>query len=336
MNDDHVVTIEEEINTIRMGKPHVVVLGAGASRATCPNGDRNRKPLPLMKDFVQVVELKYLLGKWGVNIERNFEEIFNDLYERGETEKVEEIQKIVEEYFDQLQLPDKPTIYDHLVLSLRDTDLIATFNWDPLLIHAFLRNRKAGLSLPKLAFLHGNIRTGYCEEDRISSLVGMRCRKCGNWYKKTPLLYPIKKKDYAKDSFIENEWKMLKRGFENAFMITIFGYSGPKTDKEAIEAMRKAWGDINKREMEQTAFITTQNEDEVSQNWKQFIHTHHYEIDKDFYDSWIANHPRRTGEAYLSQYFDAKFIDKNPIPKELDFPELWKWFSQFKSTEQSK
>lgn len=333
MSDDHLVTIEEEINTIRMKKPHVVVLGAGASKAVCPNGDKHGKPLPLIKDFVQVVGLKPLLDRFGINTGQNFEEIFSDLYEYGETKKVEEIQKIVEEYFDQLELPNKPTIYDHLVLSLRDTDLIATFNWDPLLIHAFLRNRKAGLSLPKLAFLHGNIRIGYCEEDRISSLVGMRCRKCGKWYKKTPLLYPIKKKDYANDSFIKNEWKILKLGFETAFMITIFGYSAPKTDKEAIAVMKKAWGDINKREMEQTAFITTQNEDKVSKNWKQFIHTHHYEIDRNFYDSWIANHPRRTGEAYLSQYFDAKFIDKNPIPKQLDFPELWKWFEQFKAAE---
>ena len=118
-------------------------------------------------------------------------------------------------------------------------------------------------------------------------------------------------------------------------MITIFGYSGPKTDTEAITAMKEAWGDKNKRSMEQAAFITTQSEDEVSETWEPFIHTHHYEVCGDFYDSWIANHPRRTGEAYFNQYIEAKFIDDNPIPRAIDFPELWKWFEQFKKAENS-
>jgi len=63
------------------------------------------------------------------------------------------------------------------------------------------------------------------------------------------------------------------------------------------------------------------------------MHTHHYSVYHDFYESWIANHPRRTGEAYFSQNFEAKFIDNNPIPRTLDFPELWEWFAQFKKAE---
>ena len=187
--------------------------------------------------------------------------------------------------------------------------------------------------MPRLAFLHGNIRVGYCEKDRVAGLLGRRCRKCREEYKSVPLLYPIKKKDYAKDFFIANEWEILKWGFSNAFMITIFGYSGPKTDQEAISLMKEAWGDKNQRSMEQTAFITIQNEKEISENWEPFIHTHHYEIDDDFYNSWIANHPRRTGEAYLNQYVKAKFVDENPIPRDLDLPELWEWYEQFKPAE---
>jgi hypothetical protein len=333
MDTNFEVSIKQEVEDVKMDRPHVVVLGAGASRATCPKGDRNGKILPLMRDFAEVVKLNPLLNKWGINSDENFEEIFSDLYERNENEKIAQIERVVEEYFDQLELPDKPTIYDHLVLSLREKDLIATFNWDPLLMHAYLRNGKGGLKLPRLAFLHGNIRIGYCGKDKIAGLAGVRCRKCGEVYKRAPLLYPIKKKDYAKDLFIANEWKQLKWGFENAFMITIFGYSAPKTDQEAINVMKKAWGDKNQRSIEQTTFITTQNEDEVSENWDPFIHTHHYEVDADFYNSWIANHPRRTGEAYLNQYLEAKFISNNPIPRDLDFPALWDWYTQFKKAE---
>ena len=37
------VSIEQEINQIEVGKPHLVILGAGASYAAFPNGDKNGK-----------------------------------------------------------------------------------------------------------------------------------------------------------------------------------------------------------------------------------------------------------------------------------------------------
>ena len=68
-------------------------------------------------------------------------------------------------------------------------------------------------------------------------------------------------------------------------MVTIFGYSGPKSDEEAISAMSKAWGPVDGRSSEQTCFITIQDKDEVLESFKNFVHTHHYEIDSNFYDS---------------------------------------------------
>ncbi|MBI3307314.1 MAG: hypothetical protein HYZ84_05900 [Candidatus Omnitrophica bacterium] len=202
-------------------------------------------------------------------------------------------------------------------------------------MQAYLRNSRAGLSLPKLVFLHGNVSVGCCEMDKTEGLVGKPCKKCNQPYKTVPLLYPILKKNYAANLFISEQWLLLKRSFKNAFMITIFGYSGPKADQEAIAAMKDAWGISGQRSMEQTAFIIRpgQKEDEIHQAWDAFIHSHHYEIYEDFYDSWIAKHPRRTGEAYINQYLDAQFIEDNPIPKEEDFQNLWKWFEQFKDAE---
>jgi hypothetical protein len=334
MSADHEVSIEQEVNQIQMQRPHVVLLGAGASRAACLNGDKNGMTLPLMEDLVDIVGLSSLLERLGINPEQNFEEIFSDLYEKKQFRNVKEIQKAVENYFKKLELPEKPTVYDHLILSLREKDLIATFNWDPLLMQAYLRNNKTGLSLPKLVFLHGNISIGYCEKDNIKGLAGALCRKCGKRFVSSPLLYPIRKKNYSKNLFIANEWGVLDWGFKNAFMITIFGYSGPKTDQEAIAAMKNAWGDNTKREMEQTSFITIEDEDQICNNWDAFIHTHHYEVHGNFYDSWISDHPRRTGEAYINQYIEAEFINQNPIPEDLDFSELWKWYAQFKEAEE--
>jgi hypothetical protein len=286
-----------------------------------------------MDDFVRVVGLDAPLNAWGLAPDQNFEDIFSDLYEKGDVAKVKVIHAAVERYFGTLELPNTPTIYDHLVLSLRRTDLIATFNWDPLLVQAYRRNIPLGLSLPQLRFLHGNIGVGYCLKDRMVGATGNRCSKCGDFLERTPLLYPIRRKDYASNLFIANEWEALKQAFQDAFMITIFGYSGPKTDTEARVAMKKAWGSKNRRSMEQTAFITLQAASEIYQNWKPFIHTHHYESCADFYESWIANHPRRTGEAYWNQYYEAKFISNNPIPRHMDFAELWQWYGEFAKAE---
>ena len=327
------VTIEQEIETVRMGRPHVVVLGAGASRACCPNGDKNDKFLPLMSDFTEKLKLDGLLSSWGIDPNQNFEEIFSTLHENGDSQKTQEIEKIVYNYFAQLELPDNPTIYDHLILSLRKNDVIATFNWDPFLIQAYIRNSKVGLEQPKLLFLHGNVKVGYCKADKINGIIGALCKKCGNPYSASPLLYPIHRKDYATDFFISSEWHQFKCELKNAFMITVFGYSAPKTDNEAISAMKQAWGNNTERVMEQTAFITLQDEEDIAKTWETFIHTHHYEVQNNFYDSWIANHPRRTGEAYLSQFVDAKFIRDNPIPNDFAFPELWEWYKQFKNAE---
>lgn len=41
----------------------------------------------------------------------------------------------------------------------------------------------------------------------------------------------------------------------------------------------------------------------------------------------MSNHPRRTLEAYVNQYLEAKFIEDNPVPPDLATVEdLVAWF----------
>ena len=93
------------------------------------------------------------------------------------------------------QLPSEPTVYDFLVMSLTDKDLIATFNWDPLLVQAMQRAVRYTRHVPSLAFLHGNVAVGYCEKDNTIGCVGVTC-KCGKMLMPINLLYPIKNKNY--------------------------------------------------------------------------------------------------------------------------------------------
>ena len=71
---------------------------------------------------------------------KDFESLYSGLATSGANEDLlREIEETVFDYFRGLRLPDHPTLYDHLVLSLRRKDGIAAFNWDPLLWQALVR-----------------------------------------------------------------------------------------------------------------------------------------------------------------------------------------------------
>lgn len=331
-------SVDDEIAQVRMHRPHVVILGAGASIASSLHGDKNGKKLPSMLNSVEVLDLSSMLDAEGISHRgRNFEDIYDEIHNDVKLGNLKQrLESAVYEYFADIEISDEPSLYDHLVISLRDKNVIATFNWDPFLVQALRRNAMNGrrFKLPRLQFLHGNVMIGFCEADKVTGVLGAACSHCGQRFTPSKLLYPIRKKDYHLDSFISEQWNDLHNQMQNAFMITVFGYGAPKSDMDAIGLMKAAWGDVNTRNMEQTEVIDIRGEDDLRETWEPFIHTHHYEIHDNFYDSWIANHPRRTGEAYLNQFVDAMFIDNNPIPKHLDFPELWDWFGKLREIEE--
>lgn len=331
------ISVEQEINQLHMRRPHVVILGAGASYAAFPEGDRNGIRLPLMNNFVDIVGLNDLLSQTGIDCEvDNFEKLYDQLYQSNYHREIrEELENVIYDYFASLEIIDEPTVYDHLLLSLRGKDVVATFNWDPFLLDAYRRNARQ-FELPRPLFLHGNVAVGFCKKDYLVGTNGNRCRKCDCILEPTKLLYPISKKNYHLNGFISSQWSELDHYLRNAFMITIFGYGAPQSDISAIDLMKSAWGDINQRVMEQTEIIDIKSEDDLCSTWEPFIHSHHYEIHSSFYESWIANHPRRSGEAYLNQYLDAQFIDNNPIPKDRSFPELWSWYAPLKEVEERR
>lgn len=317
----------DEIQDTTATRPHVVILGAGASLAAFPNGDRCGKILPLMNNLLEIVGLDSVLAEHAIKAPHgvNFEDLYAALHEKDPgSEIVHMIEGGIENYFSDLRLPDHATIYDYLVLSLRDKDLIATFNWDPLLFRAWDRNRHVG-RLPHIVYLHGSVAVGYCIEHRLKGPRHSLCSKCRKPFTQSRLLYPIKDKNYTDDPYIAAEWSTLRRHMGGAFLLTIFGYSAPASDVAAIALMKGAWGDVKHRELEQTEIIDVKNKEELTTSWKPFIHTHHYDVVEKFNDSWMAKHPRRSVEAALQQYVEAKFIDENPAPATSDLLELWDW-----------
>lgn len=276
------------VEDLSHGAPHVFILGAGASRACCPNGDKNGKKLPLMRELIEVVGLDDLLGSdtRGKNIEKIYTDYNNSKLILG-------IENKIRNYFSSLELPDKPTIYDHLLLSLREKDLIATFNWDPLLFQACKRNFKK-TKLPYIVYLHGNVAIGYCDICRVTGPVEGKCH-CNKKYKPSKLLYPIEEKNYDSDPLIKSAWITINQYLKRAYILTIFGYGAPKSDYKAMQLFKNAWGPSEERELEEIEIIHSpkSNKEKAIMPWQYFIHSHHYGTFDSFYNSYVAHYPRR-------------------------------------------
>ena len=133
------LTKEDRIKIVMGGGGHVVILGAGASIAsTFRNPEINGKKLPSMDNFIEIVGLQDIIDKIPKKlVAQNFEDLYTNLHnENPVSDEIKEIESRVYNFFADMKLPNEPTIYDYLVLSLRSKDLIATFNWDPFLFQA--------------------------------------------------------------------------------------------------------------------------------------------------------------------------------------------------------
>lgn len=190
-------TKEDRIKTVMGGGGHVVILGAGASIAsTIRNPELSGKKLPSMDNFIDVVGLRDIVERLPEKlVANNFETLYSNLHkDNPQSEEILEIETRVFDYFKDMKLPNEPTIYDYLVLSLRPKDLIATFNWDPFLYQAFVRNSEVA-DMPYLCFLHGNVALGYSKEDKRCGPAGWYSKATENYFEPTRLLYPIDQKD---------------------------------------------------------------------------------------------------------------------------------------------
>lgn len=306
--------------------PHIFILGAGASRAAFPRGDKYGNQLPLMNDFIDILNLYPLLKKYNIDYaDNNIEEIYNNIYlNNPDSPFLPILDKEIYKYFSGLQIPDYVTLYDRLILSLQKKDAIFSFNWDPLLLQAYSRNFSVS-HLPKIFFLHGNVAAGVCVKDKRVGLLGNLCSNCKKPLIPTKLLYPISKKDYNSDPFIAGEWESLKLYLDNSFITTIFGYSAPETDVAAREMMQKAWEKNPRFELNEIEIIDIQSKTILEKNWSDFTHSHHFAVFKNIKHSLSFLYARRScehwGDAIMQNF---PWYERN-IPKYKNLDKLQNW-----------
>lgn len=305
----------------RLLDPHVVIVGAGASIAACKT-DKNGREVPLLKNIHNILRLTDELEKYNFSNEQmgDFEKLFSDIYGRDEYKDLQEkFEFEVCNYFSDLKIPDEPTLYDYLVLSLTEKDAIISFNWDPFLMQAYRRNIDVG-NLPELIFPHGNSGVGLCNDCKVKGYAGCLCPNCFKALEQMPLLYPTGKKDYNSKSIIKNEWNRAKAVLSRAAGITVYGYSAPVTDVEAVELMKSA---ISISQMKDIAPFTIinlpENEDEQRRKWSEFYDVKMVLYCNEFKQSLLWRNPRVS----LETLFDA-ILQGQPRSTEKSFKEFSK------------
>ncbi len=327
----------EEYESLMKNRPHLVILGAGASVAAIPNGDANGKKTSVMAGFIDKLGMRDLIKSVKLKTDSdNLEDIYSELHSRDDCNEVlDELESRIYDYFMSFVIPKQPTVYDFLILSLREKDVIATFNWDPLLVQAYQRVGEITNKLPKLLFLHGNVCVGLCHEHKRGGPIGSICPVCGEKFVKTKLLYPVKNKDYENDIFIRDNWNAIRHYMKNAFLLTIFGYSAPKTDQSAIDLLKGAWGTSEERKFEEIEIIDIRKEEDLVETWDEFIHTHHYKVMNSFFDSNIARFPRRSCEAEFDRLFNVRWLhgDKG-VKSNMSFEDIEKYFENIIADEE--
>ena len=298
--------VVKDFENLYLTRPHAVIIGAGATIDSIPNGDKYGKKSAVMNGFIKKLKLESLFEKVKIHTNSdNLEDIYSELDKRGKecADIKKKLEDTIWQYFHEMKLPDEPTKYDLLVLSLTRKDCIASFNWDPLLLEAYNRAKKITDNRPELLFLHGNVLAGYCEHCKRNGPTVRNCDGCNKPFTPSPLLYPVSKKSYEDNIFIKDQWHQFENYLSRAALLTIYGYSAPKTDKAAIRVLKQAFTKIKGVHTFDYIEIIDKvgcNHDEIAEKWKSFFKqvNYHYDILDSIFSSMIAKYPRRSVEFY--------------------------------------
>lgn len=275
-----------------MGFKHLVILGAGSTIATIPNGDKNGEEsytlANLLKDKTFTSFLEKVQGNFSTN---DVEDLCKQLY-KEDRPLYYEFESLVRKKYARLELPEEFTILDRLVLSLTPNDAIVSFNWDDLVIQAYQRmsDYVPEEMLPILAFPHGNAQTVYNNKHYTSK----RIVTSPGWFD-SPLNMPVDEIDYKSDVFINSQWHILDFYMRNAQMITFFGYRGPDSDEQDLKHLDELFA---KNEICDKIEIIDKDQEsavEVAKRLERFKMQPNWLYPcADFWHSTIAKYPRRT------------------------------------------
>ncbi len=140
-----------------------------------------------------------------------------------------------------------------------------------------------------------------------------QCPICSSPRKDVPLLYPVQQKNYSDDIYINGIWESARYFFREAFVLTVFGYSAPESDIDAVEVLKQSWLERSDRKIEQIEVIDIEPKSKLRKRWAPFLPTGHLKPISRLEDSWIAMYPRRSVEALMQPVYFGEPSEQFPL-----------------------
>jgi len=157
-----IFTVKDEIARVDAKRSHVVIVGSVQARLHFRREIEMGKKLPTMQNFASVLALDSILQSETYHHHtmtlRDYSTLVADPTKQRLAKQSNRSLMII---FSSLELPDAPTLYDHLVLSLAPKRCNSHIQLDTFLCQACVRNRHFA-DAPHILFLHGNAAVGYC------------------------------------------------------------------------------------------------------------------------------------------------------------------------------
>ncbi|MCH3995746.1 MAG: hypothetical protein LKE54_12055 [Prevotella sp.] len=287
----------------------LVILGSGSTVATIPNGDKNGMKAYTLNKFLSDPYYSTFIGSLdpkykNIEVEKLCAKLYSEdaiLYKKFEN--------LIREKYSRLELPNEFTILERLIMSLTADDAIVSFNWDDLIVQAY--NRVLGYIpealLPKLCFPHGNAQACYNKERYGSK---RNPNNLNFW--DSPLIIPANRFGYKENLFIKSQWHIFDFFVRRAQMITFFGYSGPRSDSQDMEHIKSL---LKRNKICEKIEIIDQSKEsaqKIATKWNDLIRLTESKADccGSFYESRIAQFPRRALKSLCSWKYKPKMVDK--------------------------
>ena len=77
--------------------------------------------------------------------------------------------------------------------------------------------------------------------------------------------------------------------------------------------------------LERVEIIDLKPREALYETWEPFISYHHYDCRSSFYETYVANYPRRSGEALFIPSTQGRAAEQFPVPRQADFADLYSW-----------
>ena len=100
-----------------------------------------------------------------------------------------------------------------------------------------------------------------------------------------------------------------------------------------MDALGGLWGDPEDNKARRIQLINTADPDSLRDQWGAFFYSHYCDVYKDFRQSFLARHPRRSGEAFFDQYLEAIPVEDVPFPDLGPLADLHEWFRPYLTAE---